>query len=122
MMKYFFLVSLLSWLFACTKFETAKPTISMTRSGLNNEYVNVTANYGSLPRQNVLFYGIQLDSVPNKPIDAYAYDGLPCPLIKTSIYDGSSGLFVAGHTYFLRSFAAMKTGELLVSEPMEFVF
>jgi hypothetical protein len=121
-MKYFFLVSLLSSLFACTKFETAKPTISMTRSGLNNENVNATANYGSLPRQNVLFYGIQLDSVSNKPIDAYANDGLPCPLTKTSIYGGTLSIFLPGHTYYLRSFAAMKTGELLVSEPLEFVF
>ncbi|MFM6947007.1 MAG: hypothetical protein ACKOWW_07690 [Flavobacteriales bacterium] len=121
-MKYFFLVSLLFSLFACTKFETAKPTISMTRTGLSNEDVKATANYGSLSRQNVLFYGIQLDTLPNNPIDAYAYEGLPCPLTKTSIYDGSSGFFVPGNTYYLRSFAALKTGEMLVSERFEFVY
>ena len=122
-MKIFLLSLLVTLTFACTKFETAKPTISMTRSGLNNEFVNATGNFSELPREKVLYYGVRLDSIANAPLsNAYAQVGLPCPTSYTNIFGGTLSFMVPGHTYYLRSFAALNTGELLISEPLEFIF
>lgn len=121
-MKILLLAILVPILFACTKFETLKPTVSMTRSGLNNEFVNATGNFSQLPRENVLYYGVKLDSVANAPLNSYAEVGLPCPPTSTNIYGGTLSFMIPGKTYYLRSFAAFKTGELLISEPLEFVF
>jgi hypothetical protein len=122
-MKLLLLSLLASLLFACTKFETTKPTISMTRSGLNNEFVNATGNFSELPREKVLYYGVRLDSIANAPLsNAYAQVGLPCPTSYTNIFGGTLSFMVPGQTYYLRSFAALKTGELLISEQLEFIF
>lgn len=121
-MKTFLLPILVPFIVACTKLETTKPSISMSRSGVNNELVTATGNLGQLPPEKVLYYGVQFDSVANTKIEAAAKVGLPGPVSFSYTYDGSSGLMSPGHTYYFRSFVGLKTGELLVSEPLEFIY
>lgn len=123
-MKNILFAVLVPLLFACTKFETTKPSISMVRTGANDADLKVTVDYTSLPLGKVLFYGVQLDTIPNAPVGTLAEVGLPCPKFYSKMFFAASANIVLtpGRQYYLTAFAALKSGELVLSEPFEFTY
>jgi hypothetical protein len=111
-------------LFACTKFDTTKPTVSMVRTGANDADLKVTVDYTTLPLGKVLFYGVQLDTIPNAPVSTLAEVGLPCPKFYSKMFFAASTniILTPGRQYYITAFAALKSGELVLSEPFEFTY
>ena len=123
-MKIILFAILVHFLFACTKFDTIKPTLSIERTGQNDEDVRAIVNYSNLPLEKVLYYGVQLDTISNASIYNIANVGSPCPPSYSKVFFAASTnvILTPGRQYYLTAFAAMKSGELVLSEPFEFTY
>ena len=123
-MKIIILAVLVPLLVACTKYETSKPTVSIVRTGQNDEDVQAIVDCSNLPLKKVLFYGVQLDTIVNAPINSFGEDGLPGPSSFQKVFFAASTNIVLtpGRQYYITAFVALKSGELVLSEPFEFTY
>jgi hypothetical protein len=123
-MKIILFAVLVPLLVACTKFDTAKPTVSIVRTGQNDEDVRAIVDCTNLPLKKVLFYGVQLDTIVNAPINSFGEDGLPGPSSFQKVFFAASNdvILTPGRQYYITAFVALKSGELVLSEPLEFTY
>jgi hypothetical protein len=123
-MKIILFAFLVPLLVACTKFDTSKPTVSIVRTGQNDEDVQAIVDCSNLPLKKVLFYGVQLDTIVNAPINSLGEDGLPGPSSFQKVFFAASTniILTPGRQYYITAFVALKSGELVLSEPFEFTY
>lgn len=123
-MKIILFAVLVPLLAACTKFGTSKPIVTMIRTGQNDEDVCAIVDCTNLPLKKVLFYGVQLDTVVNAPINSFGEDGLPGPSSFQEVFFAASTniILTPGRKYYLTAFVALKSGELVLSDPFEFTY
>lgn len=123
-MKIFLFALLVPLLVACTKFGTSKPTVTMVRTGQNDEDVQAIVDCSNLPLKKVLFYGVQLDTIVNAPINSFGADGLPGPSSFQEVFFAASTniILTPGRKYYITAFVALKSGELILSDPFEFTY